>query len=241
MDFCYVWLRKHLAETEPAFCPASTRAEQELTVNETGGPWIEHFTEGLAQIYARFARALKPGAPFAFTYHHNQAQAYYPIVVSLLDAGLVCTATLPCPAEMGASIHINGTRSSVIDTVFVCRTTGTVRARDFETSPDALQRMLDQDVADLERAGHTATAGDVQCMLLGHMARLAVWQSAIHVVHADRCQTAQGAERFEPGLSPGFDLEPGGQVLSAPSEIPLLAHMMVQEEQEPYESDRDTF
>ena len=75
---------------------------------------------------------MKPGAPFAFTYHHNEVQAYLPIAVAMLDAGLTCTATLPCPAEMGASIHINGTKSSVIDTVFVCRTTGKVRTHDME-------------------------------------------------------------------------------------------------------------
>jgi hypothetical protein len=237
MDFCYVWLRKHLAETEPAFRPPSTRAEQELTVNETEGRGIEHFTEGLAQIYTRFARALKPGAPFSFTYHHNQAQAYYPIVVSLLDAGLVCTTTLPCPAEMGASIHINGTGSSVIDTVFVCRTTGTVHARDFESSPDILRRMLDRDVTDLERAGHVATAGDVQCMLLGHMARLAVWQSraawSAHDPIAVKLHKARAALNQVYPLDRIASLV--SQVLSVPPELPLLAHVMVQEEQEPYE------
>ena len=62
--------------------------------------------------------------------------------VALLDAGLVCTTTLPCPAEMGASIHINGTKSSVVDTIFVCRTTGTVRASQFDVSPECNNRRL---------------------------------------------------------------------------------------------------
>jgi len=176
MDFCYVWLRKHLVQIEPAFRPVSTRAEQELTVNETQGRGIEHFAAGLSQVFVNFVQALKPGAPFAFTYHHNEVQAYLPIAVSLLDAGLVCTATLPCPAEMGASIHINGTKSSVIDTVFVCRSTGTIRARDFETTQEALEHMLREDVVKLEEAGHTATPGDARCILLGHMVRLAIWQ-----------------------------------------------------------------
>lgn len=64
----------------------------------------------------------------------------------------------------------------MIDTVFVCRSTGKVQARDFEASQDALERMLDEDIADLEKAGHAATPGDARCMLLGHMVRLAVWQ-----------------------------------------------------------------
>ena len=48
-------------------------------------------------------RALKPEAPFIFTYHHNTLEAYYPIAVAILDAGLVCSASFPCPAEMGGS------------------------------------------------------------------------------------------------------------------------------------------
>ena len=68
--------------------------------------------------------ALKPGAPLAFTYHHNNLEAYHSIGVAILDAGLTCSASLPCPAEMGGSIHIFGTGSSIIDTVFVCRLNG---------------------------------------------------------------------------------------------------------------------
>lgn len=44
-----------------------------------------------------------------------------PIIVAILDAGLTCTATLASPAEMTASLHINGTGSSTVDTIFVCR------------------------------------------------------------------------------------------------------------------------
>ncbi len=243
MDFCYVWLRKHLAQTEPAFAPPTTRAEQELTVNETEGRGIGHFTEGLSSVFENFARALKAGAPFAFTYHHNEAQAYFPIAVSLLDAGLVCTATLPCPAEMGASIHINGTKSSVIDTVFVCRSTGSIRARDFETSPDALQRMLKKDISDLERAGHTATAGDVRCMLLGHMVRLAVWQQ--RPCWKSSQETAHKLDQMRKALNEIYPLDVLSKLvnktLSNLSDVPLLAHMMVQEKQGAYDVRKISF
>jgi hypothetical protein len=59
---------------------------------------------------------LKPGAPLAFTFHHNELEAYQSIGVAI-----TCTQALPCPAEMGGSIHIHGTGSSIVDTVFVCR------------------------------------------------------------------------------------------------------------------------
>jgi adenine-specific DNA methylase len=59
------------------------------------------------------AAALKPGGPLAFTFHHNKLEAYYAVGMAILDAGLVCTASFPCPAEMGGSIHIHGTTSSI--------------------------------------------------------------------------------------------------------------------------------
>ena len=76
-------------------------------------------------MYTRISAALKPGAPLVFTYHHNRQHAYLAVGMAILDAGLTCSASLPCPAEMGGSIHIHGTASSIVDTVFVCRDRGT--------------------------------------------------------------------------------------------------------------------
>ncbi len=124
MDFCYVWLRRLVGDQSDAFGAPSTRNAQELTGNEDMGRGLEHFAEGLSAVFQRMAQALKPGGPLAFTYHHNDLNAYVPVAVAMLDAGLTCSASLPCPAEMGASIHISGTGSSIVDTVFVCRSTG---------------------------------------------------------------------------------------------------------------------
>jgi len=174
MDFCYVWLRKHLLEVEPAFRPRTTRTPDELTVNDTEGRGIEHFTAGLSSVFCRFAEALKPMAPFVFTYHHNKVQAYLPIAAAILDAGLVCTAALPCPAEMSASIHINGTGSSVIDTVFVCRRMEHAQMPATKDSLEDLKRAVQEDIASVAKAGHSVTQGDVRCLLLGHLVRLVV-------------------------------------------------------------------
>ena len=109
MDFCYVWLRSLVGRDTPSFQSESTRNADELTGNVTMDRGLIHFTAGLSQVFCRMATALKHGSPLAFTYHHNTLEAYHPIAVALLDAGLTCTASIPCPAEMGASIHINNT------------------------------------------------------------------------------------------------------------------------------------
>jgi len=239
MDFCYVWLRKHLAENISAFHPASTRTEEELTVNITEGRDITHFTEGLSRIFSTFTRALKPGGPFAFTYHHNDIEAYLPIAVALLEAGLVCTATLPCPAEMGASIHINGTKSSVMDTIFVCRTTGTIRASQFDTRQQAVSRLLRIDLEELQVAGLKPKVGDAHCLLLGHLVRLAVWQ--LRSVWPREASFTSKLQRVRAALQQIYPLDLvhrlAAQVLSSLSNIDLLAPMRVREVRPTYDQD----
>jgi adenine-specific DNA methylase len=175
MDFCYVWLRKLITTTHPEFVSLTTRNANELTGNFNMGRTLEHFTEGMSRVFRKMAKVLKPGSPLAFTYHHNTLEAYLPIAVAMLDSGLVCSASLPCPAEMGASIHINGTGSSIIDTVFVCRSTGKFPRRWLAETPAALAKVAAEDLALLQQGQVKPTQGDTRCIIFGHIMRLAVW------------------------------------------------------------------
>ena len=175
MDFLYVWLRQLVKNEDDAFQSSSTRNHDELTANADMGRGIEHFTDGLSRVFQVMSRALKPGAPFVFTYHHNDLKAYLPIAVAILDAGLTCTATLPSPAEMGASIHISGTKSSTVDTVFVCRTTGVITKQTLVETPPAVAGLVSQDIDALEAGGVRVTEGDTRCLTFGHLIRLAIW------------------------------------------------------------------
>ncbi len=170
MDFCYVWLRRLVGFGDPAFAAPTTRHQQELTGNENMGRGLSHFTEGLSQVFSRAASALKPGAPFVFTYHHNDITAYFPIAVAILDAGLFCSTVLPCPAEMGASIHIKGTASSTVDSIFVCR-----RIQDVSLpKSEPLAAALRNDLQALESSGFHSTVGDIRCIIYGHAMRRAI-------------------------------------------------------------------
>lgn len=168
MDFCFAWLRLALGDEFAEFRDNTTRSEHELTGNQTLGRGLEHFTAGLSAVFRHYAAALKPGAPFVFTYHHNDPAVYAPLVVAILDAGLDCTATLPVAAEMSASLHIAGTGSSILDSVFVCRRT-LVRVRE-----EDLRARLAADTEAMRKAGVRVMAGDVRCLAAGHVARLAI-------------------------------------------------------------------
>jgi hypothetical protein len=121
------------------------------------------------------AWALKPGRPLAFTYHHNRLEAYSPVTVAILDAGLTCSASIPCPAEMGASIHINGTGSSIVDSVFVCRHTGKVPRWTLVETAEQFANLVSMDIDNLRMGGLNPTRGDLRCVIFGHIVRMAVW------------------------------------------------------------------
>lgn len=173
IDFCYVWLRKFLTEHD-AFQPNTTRSATEITGNVTQGRGLTDFASGLSEVFCSMSKALKPGAPFVFTYHHNDPQVYAPIILAVLDAGLYCTTVLPAPAEMSASMHIAGTSSSIIDSVLVCRKA--VRPDDDSNQlllPSMrLDQLVDSDINSLNESGYEPTEGDIRCMRTGHAAGL---------------------------------------------------------------------
>ncbi len=171
MDFCYAWLRQIVGKEAEGFDRESTRSPAELTGNVTEERGLAEFATGLASVYANAARALKSGAPLAFTFHHNKLDAYRAIGVAILDSGLTCTQAIPCPAEMGGSIHIHSTGSSIVDTVFVCRDLAEPQAI---TPFSHLEALIRVQIAQLESAGMRPTHGDIRCVTYGHLTRLAV-------------------------------------------------------------------
>jgi hypothetical protein len=172
MDLCYVWLRLGLKDRHPEFSGETTRSASELTGNVTMGRDLAHFAQGLSAIYAHYAAALKAGAPFVFTYHHNELTAYAPLVVAVLDAGMTCTAVLPAPAEMGASLHINGTRSSVLDSVFVCRCAAA--GPEGKIALEEIGTELLNDCTKMQAGGVRVSAGDVRCLANGRLTQRAI-------------------------------------------------------------------
>jgi putative DNA methylase len=176
MDFCYAWLRRLVRSDAEGFDRPTTHSVDELTGNITRSRGLHHFTDGLSAVYRSMAKALKLGAPLAFTFHHNRIEAYHSVGVAILDAGLTCSATIPCPAEMSGSIHIHGTSSSIVDTIFVCRSTGRTRKRQIFADLDELANIVREELSELSIAGMKPTAGDIRCIVFGHLTRMAIWK-----------------------------------------------------------------
>lgn len=174
IDFCYVWTKDLINGKVGADGSESTRRDGEVTVNKTQDRGLVEYTSQLSDSYVNFASRLKPDAPFVFTYHHNDSEAYVPVIAAILDAGLVCTSTLACPAEMGASVHISGTESSIVDSVFVCRKQA-LDASSIGLTQEEVASALSDDLRSLKESGMTPSVGDARCILLGHISRALIW------------------------------------------------------------------
>jgi|ERR1051326_2759201 adenine-specific DNA methylase len=226
MDFCYVWLQRLVGKESEGFDRVSTRALEELTGNVTRGRDLEHFTDGLSAVYANMAKALKPGSPLVFTYHHNTLDAYRAIGVAILDAGLVCYSTLPCPAEMGGSIHIHGTDSSIVDTVFVCRVESKQVPENLFQSAEELIPLVSDELDQLRAAGMKPTAGDIRCIAFGHVVRMAIWNlrgqwNPVHPTKDKLTRFAAAVAAFGDLDSVIHKLRPAAA--KVPAEIPSVA------------------
>ena len=172
IDFCYVWLKLALDSEIPEFARDSTRSPEDITGNRTSNKPLTHFASGLSDVFCTYAKALKTDAPFVFTFHHNSDAVYASVVVAILDAAMVCTATLPAPAEMEASIHIKNTASAVVDTVFVCREKALEPKE--ALSAELFEDGLLKDCKSLRAGGVRIGVGDALCLARGHLARLCV-------------------------------------------------------------------
>ncbi len=195
IDFCYVWLRDTVGSHAGVFDGATTRSSHEATGNANQGRGIEEFTSALSAVFVQFAGGLKPGRPFVFTYHHNDPAAYAPLIVATLDAGLACSDVLPAAAEMSASLHISGTNSSVLDSVFVCRSRDSIPAvLDAPTTEPGLfgpalafVERLRHDIAAVAAGGVRIGLGDIRCVGSGLVAKTAArglasgWRSDLPV------------------------------------------------------------
>ena len=174
IDFCYVWLRRLAPETR-YFRGSSTKTCDDA-VGSGGDDAVDivEFTSRLSTVFEAAARALKPNGAFCFTYHHNDLDAYGPIVVACLNAGLTPTAVYACPSEMRSSTHIHQRNASTVDTIFVLRKSGVFESP-YSSDPSSA---VSRHIAALRRAGIRASEADRECLRSGQCAVRAILELA---------------------------------------------------------------
>lgn len=85
-------------------------------------PSSDFYSQTLSAAWAEAGRLLKDGGIMAFTFHHNEDQAWIDILKALFDAGYVLVATYPIRSdETKGDSGAFGSRKIEYDIIHVCR------------------------------------------------------------------------------------------------------------------------
>ncbi|WP_456444007.1 DUF1156 domain-containing protein [Thermococcus sp.] len=104
-DFFYVWLKRSIGDLYPElFMTPITPKSKELVAepNRFGGKEgsKRYFEKSMKQALQEIHRVLKPGGILVLVYAHKTTEGWETLINSLLDSGLVPTASWPIHTEM---------------------------------------------------------------------------------------------------------------------------------------------
>mgnify|MGYP000106123711 CR=1 FL=1 len=108
-DFFYVWLKRTLSDLYPElFSTPLTPKSKEIVAYTNNRSWEEakeYFENMLSQSFKEIHRILKPNGIAVIVYAHKTTSGWETLINSLLDSGLVITASWPINTEMKARLR----------------------------------------------------------------------------------------------------------------------------------------
>jgi adenine-specific DNA methylase len=124
-DFFYVWLKRTIGDLYPELFPTSlTPKSKEIvayTLDRTWEEAKEYFEIMLKQSFKEIHRVLKPEGIVTIVYTHKSTSGWETIINSLLDSGLVITASWPIHTEMKARLRAKESAALASSIYFVAR------------------------------------------------------------------------------------------------------------------------
>lgn len=127
-DFFYVWLKRSIGMIYPdLFISSLTPKAKEITEMKSWDP-IRYknkdryfFEEMLKKSFQEIYRVLKPNGIATIVYTHKSTSGWETLINSLLDSGLVPTASWPIDTEMKARLRAKESAALASSIYFVCR------------------------------------------------------------------------------------------------------------------------
>lgn len=108
-DFFYVWLKRAIGDLYPElFSTPLTPKSKEIVAYTNNRSWEEakeYFENMLSQSFKEIHRILKPNGIAVIVYAHKTTSGWETLINSLLDSGLVITASWPINTEMKARLR----------------------------------------------------------------------------------------------------------------------------------------
>jgi adenine-specific DNA methylase len=125
-DFFYVWLKRSIGDLYPdLFSTPLTPKSKEIVANPVRQGNQESakrfFEEMLKKSFQEIYRVLKPNGICTIVYAHQSTAGWETLINSLLDSGLVPTASWPIDTEMKERLNAHETASLASSIYIVCR------------------------------------------------------------------------------------------------------------------------
>ncbi|WP_321211981.1 DUF1156 domain-containing protein [Methanothermobacter sp. DP] len=139
-DFFYVWLKRALGDLYPdLFMTPLTPKRGEMvayTNNKSMDEAREEFESMLRNSFREIHRVLKPGGIANIVYAHKTTHGWETVINSLLDSGLMVTASWPIFTEMKARMRAQGS-AALASSIYIV-----ARKPDFEKSTGYYEEVL---------------------------------------------------------------------------------------------------
>lgn len=210
------WLREALRDSFAPFRKAEPLPQKAGVWNDEMDGYLElnEFTQMLSATFGNVVRSLRPSAPFAFTYAHEDALGYVPVVVAMLDAGLSCTRVCPVLKRMHVKVSVDRAYEPGVEALFVGRQRmlggdmGSEHADEGELRgsrlSEACAREIEQFMAQMREVGVSVADVDRQSFIFACIARWAVlslevgWEDMRLLPLAERVEKAK--KRMDQGV-----------------------------------------
>ena len=124
-DFFYVWLKRTIGDLYPElFSTPLTPKSKEIVAYTNNRTWEEakmFFEENLKKSFQEIYRVLKPNGITTIVYSHKSTSGWETLINSLLDSGLVITASWPIHTEMKTRLRARESAALASSIYFVAR------------------------------------------------------------------------------------------------------------------------
>jgi adenine-specific DNA methylase len=126
-DFFYVWLKRIIENLYPdLFATPLTPKSKEIvayTINRTWEEAKEFFEENLKKSFIEIYRVLKPNGIATIVYTHKSTSGWEALINSILDSGLVITASWPIHTERTTRLRARESAALASSIYFVAHKT----------------------------------------------------------------------------------------------------------------------
>ncbi|MBA7520313.1 hypothetical protein ES705_12406 [subsurface metagenome] len=147
-DFFYVWLKRIIGDLYPElFSTPLTPKSKEIVAYTTERTWEEakvFFEENLKKSFQEIHRVLKPNGITTIVYTHKSTSGWETLINSLLDSGLVITASWPIHTEMKTRLRAQESAALASSIYFVARKTERKETGWFNEVKEEIKRYINE-------------------------------------------------------------------------------------------------